>query len=51
VTNLLDYTQTKKGESPLSWRVHGDHSHLDNRHLWGPVQGRVLYAGIQFDYE
>ena len=48
VTNLLDYTQTKDKESPLSWRVHGDHVHLDNRHIWGPVQGRVIYAGLNY---
>jgi outer membrane receptor for ferrienterochelin and colicins len=48
VTNLFDYTQTSERESPLSWRQHGDHYHLDNRHLWGPVQGRVVYAGLQY---
>lgn len=48
VTNLLDYTQTKDKESPLSWRIHGDHVHLDNRHIWGPVQGRVIYAGLNY---
>lgn len=46
VTNLLDYTQSKK-ESPLSWRMHGDHLHLDNRHIWGPNQGRVIYTGLK----
>lgn len=48
VTNLLDYTQTKEKESPLSWRLHGNHFHLDNRHIWGPVQGRVIYAGLNY---
>lgn len=48
VTNLLDYTQTKK-ESPLSWRTHGPHSHLDNRHIWGPTQGRVVYTGMKIE--
>lgn len=48
ITNLLDYTQTKDKESPLSWRTHGDHVHLDNRHIWGPTQGRVVYAGLNF---
>ncbi len=47
VNNLLDYTQTKAKESPLSWRTHGEHTHLDNRHIWGPLQGRVLYAGLK----
>lgn len=49
VTNLLDYTQTKDKESPLSWRIHGDHVHLDNRHIWGPTQGRVLYTGLNYE--
>lgn len=48
VSNLTDYTQTKDKESPLSWRVHGDHAHLDNRHIWGPVQGRVIYSGLHY---
>jgi outer membrane receptor protein involved in Fe transport len=47
VNNLLDFTQTKDGESPLAWRVHGDHAHLDNRHLWGPTQGRYFWAGFK----
>ena len=50
VNNLFDYTQAKKGDGPLAWREHGDHAHLDNRHIWGPNQGRVLYAGIKYDY-
>jgi hypothetical protein len=50
INNLLNYTQTKFGESPLSWRVHGNHAHLDNRHIWGPNQGRVGYAGIKADF-
>ena len=49
VNNLFDYTQTKKKESPLSWRTHRNHSHLDNRHVWGPNTGRVLYAGVKIE--
>ncbi len=49
VNNLFDYTQTKKGESPLSWRTHRNHTHLDNRHVWGPNTGRVLYAGVKVE--
>lgn len=49
VNNLLDYTQTKAHESPLSWRSHGEHTHMDNRHIWGPLQGRVLYAGFKVE--
>ena len=49
VTNLFDYTQTKKAESPLSWRTHRNHSHLDNRHVWGPNMGRVIYTGFKIE--
>lgn len=50
VNNLLDYTQTRKAESPLSWRTHRNHSHLDNRHVWGPNVGRVLYTGVKVEF-
>jgi hypothetical protein len=49
VNNLFDYTQTKKGESPLSWRTHRNHVHLDNRHVWGPNTGRVVYTGLKLE--
>lgn len=49
VNNLLDYTQTKKGESPLSWRTHRNHAHLDSRHVWGPNAGRVVYTGLKIE--
>lgn len=47
VFNLLDYTQTKTGDSPLTWVEHepGD-VHLDNFHLWGPTMGRQVFAGL-----
>lgn len=49
VNNLLDTTQESLGETPLAWQQHGDHYHLDNRHLWGPTQGRSVYAGLKWD--
>jgi hypothetical protein len=49
INNILDYTQTKSGESPLSWRTHRNHTHLDNRHVWGPNIGRLAYAGIKIE--
>lgn len=49
VNNLLDYTQTKDGESPLAWRTHRNHTHLDNRHVWGPNSGRVVYTGFKVE--
>ncbi len=49
INNVLDYTQTKKAESPLSWRTHMNHAHLDNRHIWGPNTGRTIYTGLRID--
>lgn len=49
VNNLFNYTQTKKGDSPLTWKLHGNHAHLDNTHIWGPNQGRVIYTGLKFE--
>ncbi len=49
VNNLFNYTQTKKGDSPLTWKLHGNHAHLDNSHIWGPNQGRVVYTGLKFE--
>lgn len=49
VNNLLDTTQESLGETPLAWQQHGDHFHLDNRHLWGPTQGRSVYAGLKWE--
>jgi outer membrane receptor for ferrienterochelin and colicin len=50
VNNVFDYTQYKNGDGPLSWKEHEDHAHLDNRHIWGPNQGRILYAGLKYDF-
>lgn len=50
VNNLFDYTQTRKAESPLAWRTHGNHAHLDNRHVWGPNVGRILYTGMKVEF-
>ncbi len=43
VKNLFDYTQTKT-ESPLFFDVKGK---LEVTHIWGPVRGRQVYAGLQ----
>lgn len=43
VDNLLDFTQTGEGDSPAMWHLHGSHTHLDNRHVWGPNRGREYY--------
>lgn len=43
VTNIFNYTQTGYGDSPLMWNQHGDHFHLDNLHIWGPLRGRQIF--------
>jgi outer membrane receptor for ferrienterochelin and colicin len=50
VLNLTDYTQTRAGDSPLTWDKHGNHAHLDNFHIWGPLRGRQLYARAQVNF-
>lgn len=43
VKNLFDYTQTQK-ESPLFYDADGEY---DVGHIWGPLRGRMSYAGIK----
>ncbi|MDY0402474.1 TonB-dependent receptor [Sulfurovum sp.] len=43
VKNLFDYVQTDK-ESPL---LYDDAGEYDVGHIWGPLRGRMTYAGIQ----
>lgn len=43
INNIFNYTQTRFGDSPLSWQKHGDHAHLDMLHNWGPNRGREFY--------
>ena len=50
VQNLFDYTQTKKGDSPAMWHLHGDHTHLDNRHVWGPNRGREYHIKMIYNF-
>ncbi|NCN41050.1 TonB-dependent receptor [bacterium] len=40
VSNLLDETQVKHGDSPSAWHWHVDHAHYDGLHTWGPNRGR-----------
>lgn len=51
VRNLFDYTQTRAGDSPLTWARHGDHFHLDNFHIWGPLRGRQLWVSWRGGFE
>jgi outer membrane receptor protein involved in Fe transport len=43
VKNLFDYVQTDK-ESPLMYDADGGY---DVGHIWGPLRGRMAYAGIK----
>ena len=45
--NLLDYTQTGSGSSPLFYDTDGA---VDVTHIWGPLRGREIYAGIKADF-
>lgn len=47
--NVFDYTQTRAGDSPLTWHEHGDHYHLDNFHLWGPNRGRQIWLTMNWE--
>lgn len=47
VINAFNYTQTGHGDSPTTWHVHGDHYHLDNFHIWGPLRGRQVFASLR----
>lgn len=51
VLNVFDYTQTSAGDSPTTWDLHGDHFHLDNFHIWGPLRGRQFFVSLQGSWE
>ncbi|HKK22116.1 MAG TPA: TonB-dependent receptor, partial [Pseudohaliea sp.] len=45
-TNLLGYTQTEDGQTPLFF----DGGAYDVAYLWGPLRGREAYAGIKYSF-
>jgi hypothetical protein len=47
VLNVFDYTQTGAGDSPTTWHLHGNHYHLDNFHIWGPLRGRQFFVSLK----
>ncbi len=52
VQNVLGFTQTGAGDSPLNWASHGGdpkHFHLDNNHVWGPLKGRLISVGLKVE--
>jgi outer membrane receptor for ferrienterochelin and colicins len=50
VQNIFNYTQTKVGDSPAMWHLHDSHTHLDNRHVWGPNRGREAYLRLTYNF-
>ncbi|WP_413581665.1 TonB-dependent receptor plug domain-containing protein [Bdellovibrio sp. HCB288] len=50
ILNTFDYTQTGAGDSPATWHVHGDHYHLDNFHIWGPLRGRQFILSLRGNF-
>jgi outer membrane receptor for ferrienterochelin and colicin len=50
VQNALNYTQTGAGDSPTTWHIHGDHYHLDNFHIWGPLRGRQFFVSLRGNF-
>ncbi len=50
VDNLLDYTQTDDGVSPLFFEESGGEPAYDVGHIYGPLRGRVTYAGLQAEF-
>lgn len=43
VTNLLNYTQAGRDDSPSNFHLHFDHFHYDGTHTWGPNRGREFF--------
>lgn len=50
VLNVFNYTQTGAGDSPTTWDRHGNHYHLDNFHIWGPLRGRQFFVSLRGDF-
>ncbi|MBQ1783514.1 MAG: TonB-dependent receptor [Gammaproteobacteria bacterium] len=47
VNNLFDYNQAADGESPLYWADADGEAAYDVAHIWGPLYGRQVYAGLK----
>lgn len=46
-TNLLDYTQVDKSDSPLFYDAEGN---FDVAYIYGPLRGREAYAGMKLAF-
>ena len=47
INNIFDYTQTSEGDSPLFYHEGGS---WDVIHIWGPLRGRTVYAGVKVNF-
>jgi outer membrane receptor for ferrienterochelin and colicins len=50
ILNLFNETQIGHQDSPLTWHIHGNHYHLDNFHIWGPLRGREFLTRLQYTF-
>lgn len=51
VNNITDYTQTGEGDSPLFYDgADAGSSDWDVGHIWGPLRGRLVYAGTKLTF-
>ncbi|KFZ36287.1 TonB-dependent receptor [Shewanella mangrovi] len=46
-SNLLDYTQVDKSESPLFFDANGN---FDVAYIYGPLRGREAYVGLKLEF-
>ncbi len=50
ISNLLNDTQTGRGDNPSAWHWHFNHAHYDGLHTWGPNRGREFYIRFAADF-
>ncbi|QKI89297.1 TonB-dependent receptor plug domain-containing protein [Thiomicrorhabdus xiamenensis] len=51
INNITDYTQTGEGDSPLFYDgADAGSSDWDVGHIWGPLRGRLVYAGTKLTF-
>lgn len=51
INNITDYTQTGEGDSPLFYDgADAGSSDWDVGHIWGPLRGRMVYAGTKLTF-
>lgn len=51
INNVFDYTQTSEGDSPLFYDgASAGSEDWDVGHIWGPLRGRLMYAGVKASF-